>query len=258
LPAPINTAGAEDAPFITPDGQKLFFFFTPDISIPPHKQLVDGVTGIYVAEKKENGWDIPHRIILQDSNKVALDGAPCVQDKMLWFCSARKQNIERNIEFHIAEWTGDKWARWRNAGRRLNVEIKVGELHVMPGGREIYFHSDRKGGKGKLDIWITRLVGDNWSEPENAGEVNSPENDAQPYLSPNGEELWFTRVHEGTPGTWRSRKTGGVWTKPELIASRFAGEPAVDAEGNLYFVHHFLKDRKIVEADIYFARKKKQ
>jgi len=45
----INTAGAEDSPFITPDGNTLYFFFTPDVSVPPNEQLFDDVTGIWVS-----------------------------------------------------------------------------------------------------------------------------------------------------------------------------------------------------------------
>lgn len=32
LPYPINTAGAEDSAFIMPDGNTLYFFFTPDVN----------------------------------------------------------------------------------------------------------------------------------------------------------------------------------------------------------------------------------
>ena len=39
----INTAGAEDSPFITPDGNTLYFFFTPDVNVPVEQQLLDGV-----------------------------------------------------------------------------------------------------------------------------------------------------------------------------------------------------------------------
>ncbi|MFO7943052.1 MAG: hypothetical protein R6U51_01950 [Anaerolineales bacterium] len=51
LSAPINTAGAEVSPFITPDGQTLYFFFTPDPQILVQDQLSDGATGIYVSQK---------------------------------------------------------------------------------------------------------------------------------------------------------------------------------------------------------------
>ena len=35
------------------------------------------------------------------------------------------------------------------------------------------------------------------------------------------------------------------------MTSRFAGEPSLDNEDNVYFTHHFFKDGKMIEADIY-------
>ncbi|HUV15043.1 MAG TPA: hypothetical protein VMW28_00580 [Pelolinea sp.] len=41
-----------------------------------------------------------------------------------------------------------------------------------------------------------------------------------------------------------------------MIVSQFAGEPSLDSSGNLYFIHHYYKDGKMLEADIYFAKRK--
>lgn len=85
----LNTAGAEDAPFITPDGNTLFFFFTPDLSVPPEKQLLDGVTGIYTSRFQNGGWGQVERVLLQAPRKLALDGCPFAQAGTMWFCSTR-------------------------------------------------------------------------------------------------------------------------------------------------------------------------
>ena len=61
---PVNTAGAEDSPFVLPDGNTLYFFFTPDVSIPVEKQLLDGVTGIYVSKLVNGQWIQAERILL--------------------------------------------------------------------------------------------------------------------------------------------------------------------------------------------------
>ena len=87
MPGLINTAGGEDSPFITPDGKDLYFFFTPDVSIPAEKQLLDGVTGIYQSRLVNDSWADPERIILNDD--LALDGCPFVLGNQLWFCTAR-------------------------------------------------------------------------------------------------------------------------------------------------------------------------
>jgi hypothetical protein len=86
----VNTAGAEDSPFMLPDGNTLYFFFTPDPNIPPEKQLLDGVTGIYVSKRQDGVWLNAERLVLQDSCKLALDGAEFVQGNVIWFASARE------------------------------------------------------------------------------------------------------------------------------------------------------------------------
>ncbi|HDN50737.1 MAG TPA: hypothetical protein ENG06_03070, partial [Thermoplasmatales archaeon] len=64
MEGPVNTAGAEDSPFITPDGSTFFFFFTPDVKVPPEKQLIDGATGIWWSKKESGIWGEPERIVL--------------------------------------------------------------------------------------------------------------------------------------------------------------------------------------------------
>ena len=64
-------------------------------------------------------------------------------------------------------------------------------------------------------------------------------------------------ILESWKTVFKSLKTKDGWSEPEEIVSNFAGEPVLDAQGNLYFVHHYVtKDMKIIEADIYVAYKK--
>ena len=95
-----------------------------------------------------------------------------------------------------------------------------------------------------------------WTQPINIEIVNTIDIDGFPYISQEGNELWFTRQYLGTPAIYRSKKISNELQEPELIISQFAGEPTLDAEGNIYFVHHFYKDDEMIEADIYIAYKK--
>ncbi len=61
---------------------------------------------------------------------------------------------------------------------------------------------------------------------------------------------------DGVTGIWVSRLEEGEWGEAELIVSSFAGEPNLDAEGNLYFVHHYFEEGVMKEADIYVAYRK--
>ena len=251
----INTAGAEDSPFILPDGNTMYFFFTPDGNIPVEKQLFDSVTGIWSSTKVNGEWTEAQRIVLQNNGELSLDGAECIVGDQMWFASARQGN-RRNIDIWIAKFKNGKWADWKNAGELLNVQYEVGELHVTLDGSEMYFHTQRAGGKGDYDIWITRLVDGKWQTPENVTEVNTIGMDGWPCISPDGQELWLTRPYMGTSAIYRAKKFNGKWSEPELILSQFAGEPTLDNHGNLYFVHHFFKDNKMIEADIYVTYRK--
>jgi hypothetical protein len=253
LGAAINTAGAEDSPFIA--GNELYFFFTPDANIPPEKQLLDGVTGVYVSRKTNGQWGPAERVVLQDDNELSLDGCVFVRDDEMWFGSARQGNY-RGVDVWIADRVDGRWTNWRNAGEKLNVEYEIGEFHLSADGNELYFHSGRAGGKGNYDIWVSRKVNGEWQAPENIEAVNTPEMEGWPFLTADGNELWFTRFYLGSPGIFVSRKSGGQWGEPELVISQFAGEPTLDAGGNIYFVHHFIRDGKIIEADIYAAMRK--
>jgi len=251
LPAPINTAGAEDSPFIAPDG-RLYFWFTPSLARPPEEQLTDGVTGIYVASVEGDGWGEPLRVTLQDPGHLALDGCAFVEAGRLWFCTAR-EGLE-GIHWFVAREVNGSWGEWQPADASLPQDGQVGELHFSADGQTLVFHSDRSQGAGGRDLWMAARQADGtWSPSVNLTDVNTEADEGWPYLSPDGQQLWFTRTYRGSPCIFRSLGSGDHWSEPELMVERFAGEPALDADGNLYFVHHYLRDGVLIEADIYVA-----
>lgn len=255
VPGSINTAGAEDSPFISPDGNTLTFFFTPDVDVPAEKQLLDGVTGIYTSHRVDGKWSEPQRIVLIESGKLSLDGCHFIQGNTLWFCSAREGNY-RDIDLWTAEHKDGAWTNWQNAGEKLNLDYWAGEMHISSDQNALYFHSDREDGVGRIDIWVSYWIRGEWDEPQNVWEVNTEENDGWPFLTEDGSELWFLRTYQGYPAIFRARNKNGGWDEPELILSQFAGEPSLDSDGNIYFVHHYFEDGKMIEADIYVAYRK--
>ena len=259
VPAPgaVNTAGAEDSPFVTRDGSTMYFFFTPDVRVPPENQLLDGVTGVYVSRRSGDTWSEAERVVLQEPDKLSLDGAVAVQGDVMWFASAREGNY-RGVDMWTAERRDDACANFRNAGELLNAQYQIGEIHVSSDGTALYFHSDRRGGKGGYDIWVTTRSTGDWTTPVNIQAVNSADTDGWPFVSESGGELWFTRTYMGTPAIFRSVSGPTGLSEPELIVSQFAGEPTLDRDGTLYFVHHYFRGGVMLEADIYMAARKRQ
>jgi hypothetical protein len=248
LPFPVNTAGAEDSAFIMPDGETLYFWFTPDPSLPAERQVGDGVTGIYVTHKVGEAWTDSSRIVLENPETLALDGCEFVLDKTMWFCTVREGFT--GIQWFTAQWVDGLWKDWQPAA--FAPELQVGELHITSNGEELYFHSSRPDGQGDYDIWVSTDIGGKWQTPVNVRAVNSPFADGWPFVSQDGTQLWFTR-NKGAPSLWRSVREDGNWAAPEEMFSPFAGEASFDLHGNVYFTHHFYSGDRMLEADIYVA-----
>jgi hypothetical protein len=247
LPGPVNSAGAEDAPFIPASGEALYFFFAADARQDASLQIRDPVNGIWVARRAGDSWQEPELVWLQEPDVLALNGCPFVAADTMYFCTVREGLA--GLQWFTAENDAGVWTGWAPA--TIPPQFEVGELHIY--GDELYFDSSRPGGRGGKDIWTLTRSGESWADPENVGPVNSGGDEIRPYVSPDGLELWITRSHQGSPALFRSRLQDGEWEGPELVVSSFAGEATLDPEGNLYFAHHFYRDGMKIEADIYVA-----
>ena len=67
-------------------------------------------------------------------------------------------------------------------------------------GLSLYFASDRAGGFGGFDIWVSQRpsVNDPWGEPQNLGpNINTPSVENSPTLSPDGRRLYFQSDRPG-------------------------------------------------------------
>ena len=71
---------------------------------------------------------------------------------------------------------------------------------ISPGGDTLFFASNRAGGYGKFDIWMSINAGDHaWQQPINAGRyINTKGNDIAPALTPLSATLFFSS--DGHPG----------------------------------------------------------
>jgi hypothetical protein len=254
MEGPINTAGAEDGPFLTADGKTFYFFFTPDVRIPAEQQVSDNVTGLYMSQWTGSGWDTPVRIWLTKPGQPSLDGCEFVQGNTMWFCTVRAGNTNE-IDWYTAQWVDGKWSNWQEANDYLNSPNQVGELYITPDGQELYFGSKRPEGFGGFDLWVSRMTPNGWGEPVNLGpEVNTAEDENRPFVTLDGQELWYDSRYS----VYRCiRQSDDSWADCQQIISPLAGEPTLSPDGEtLYFIHHYLDvNSQIIEADVYESQR---
>ena len=73
-----------------------------------------------------------------------------------------------------------------------NSDFFEGHPYIAPNESYILFSSNREGGYGDVDIYVSFNDNNIWSEPKNLGDkVNTPSHEVAPYVSPDGKYLFF-------------------------------------------------------------------
>lgn len=104
------------------------------------------------------------------------------------------------------------WSTPVNLGPVINSTANDNAPALSRDKRSLYFTSNRPGGFGGEDIWVSRRTSRNhkWGTPVNLGPtINSGANDRLRYLSPNGRLLLFQSDRAGGFGgsdIWVSRR----------------------------------------------------
>ena len=110
----------------------------------------------------------------------------------------------------------------RVSGATINSPGYEGMACLSADNRELYFVSDRAGGLGGKDIWVSRFEEGLWQEPKNLGpQINTKADEVAPYLHMDNRTLYF--ASEGLQGMggfdihYARRMNDTTWGKPVNI-----------------------------------------
>jgi len=203
----INSSKPEYLPSISADGQYLVYTSRPN----PNNE------DIFISERSDSNW-LPGQPV-QALNTPFNDSSPSIAANGQAMAFARNDG-RNNFDLYYAEQENGRW----NAPERLPFPINTGNFESQPSlsanGRELFFVSDRQGGKGRLDLWMSELQADgSWGTPQNLGDsINTPLNEQAPFLHSDGKTLYF--MSKGHPGMGRydlflaRRHPDGSWGQP--------------------------------------------
>jgi hypothetical protein len=142
-----------------------------------------------------------------DFNTAASDGCPAeTRDGLRLFMASTRAGGFGGIDIWVAsrESADAPWVAPVNAGPEINTAANEFCPSPTRDGKGFMFVSNRAGGCGGDDIYVTRHHHQGgWSEPVNPGcSVNSPGNEASPFL-----------LEDDAGGTWlyfSSTRAGGI------------------------------------------------
>lgn len=96
--------------------------------------------------------------------------------------------------------------------------FSTGHATIDPEGSTLFFVSDRPGGLGGTDIYVSYFDGDSWSDPKNLGStINTEGNEMFPFLL--DQVLYFSSDGYGSLGGFDiyASTRGNQWGKPKNL-----------------------------------------
>ena len=134
----------------------------------------------------------------------------------------------------------DPWGEPVNLGPTVNSSSVDGRPLISADGLSLYFDSDRPGGYGQGDLYVTRraTLSDPWGTPVNLGPtVNSSAWEELPSISADGFTLYFdSENRSGGLGSF------DLWQAPILPVVDFNGDGIVDSADMCMMVEHWGTD----------------
>jgi outer membrane protein OmpA-like peptidoglycan-associated protein len=192
---PINTTFYNAVYWISPDNNRILI----------RGAFTDGGyagKGVSMSTLKSNGrWSEPQMLRIKNYSKYdrgAQSGATMANDgqTLLFYMTEEKGGYDNDIYVCFLEDDGS-WTEPKSLGKKINFP-KYDEMtpYVASDGVTLYFSSNRPGGLGDNDIWMTKRLDktwQKWSDPVNLGSpINTEDWDAFFTLDAGGEYAYLT------------------------------------------------------------------
>ena len=143
------------------------------------------------AQLRDIVWETPSPISL-DLNKSEDFYDPTVTADNLSLVFVKGRPGE-GADLWTMEWNGTAWTNPRPVDELNTVSSEIGPA-LTPDGKLLYFVSDREGGLGGFDLWVSPRGSDGaWGDPENLGEnINSAFHEYDPAFHDFSGQLYYS------------------------------------------------------------------
>ena len=142
-------------------------------------------------------WD-PAQAVTELIGAEGMIGQPAISSDGARMVYAVK-NGEDNSNIFLRIWDGVNWQEPRPM-RALNSQFNETTPTLSGNGELLFFTSDRPGGQGGKDIWVSKWDGVEYAWPlPLTARINTPFDETDPDLSPDNMTLFFVsnRPHQG-------------------------------------------------------------
>lgn len=209
LPPEFSQGSVNDNPAVSFDGNTLAYTERRGLS-----------NAIYLSKRVGGKWQPPADITLEI--KAGDDCSTCSMNSdgtelFLYKVDTQDGNI------YSTRFKDGRWSPIKKLNKNINTKFYESHAAVSADGGRLYFTSNRPGGEGGLDIYISvkDSTGD-WGQAKNLGPViNTTFNEDTPFITRNDSVLFFSSEGHSSMGGYdifkSIRQDSATWKTPENI-----------------------------------------
>lgn len=204
----------------------------------------------FVSRRSAQGWDTARQMITDwpfthniGAISISADGRTMFVTACGW------PDGFGSCDIYVSGLENGYWSQPRNLGGHINTARWESQPSVSANGSELYFASQRRGGYGGSDLWMSHRQSDgSWSRPVNLGDnINTAGNEMAPFIHPDGQTLYFSsNGHIGLGGSdlfMSRRDTSGQWQPPVNL-----GYPINTSEDEINIIINTAGDKAYMSA----------
>jgi len=187
----INTSNNEYFPYVSND-QKLLFYTTNQFDKIKKIALDENLFFSYENKGWQKGQAVDNLITSPKNEGMSTftrDGIT-----MIYTVCEQEGVIANGCDLRKAIMQGDSVITIETLEGMVNSEFYESQAALSCDGNSLYFASNRKGGLGLTDLWVSQRLSDgNWGIAKNLGKnVNTPGYEEAPFITNDGKTLFFS------------------------------------------------------------------
>lgn len=192
-----------------------------------------GIVNVLYFSKKERGkWQSPIEITAELNAGEDCSSCSLNSDGTELFLY-KTDNYDGAI--YTSNYVNGAWSPIKKLNKNINSKFYESHASISSDGKKLYFTSNRDGGQGNLDIYVSEKDGaGDWGVPVNLGAaINTPFNEDTPFITANDSVLYFCSEGHSTMGgydNFKSQRIGDVWKTPSNL-----GYPINSSDDDKFF-----------------------
>jgi hypothetical protein len=174
---------------------------------------------IFFSKKERGAWQQP--IDITSAMNAGEDCSSCSlnSDGTLLFLY-KTDNYDGAI--YSSSYVNGNWTPIKKLNKNINTKFYESHAAISSDGKKLYFTSNREGGQGNLDIYVSsKDASGDWGPAVNLGtEINTPYNEDTPFITSNDSVLYFSSEGHNSMGGYdlfKSQKNGSGWKTPSNL-----------------------------------------